>query len=57
MSNDSYNVQCILADTLVTNSNEVIPFVQGMTGTSLIIKQKKSLLDRVFDKIVSSIRN
>lgn len=40
-----------LPSSLKTNYGKKIPFSNGMTATTLIIKERKSLLERVFDQL------
>lgn len=42
-----------LPSNLRTNYGKEIPFSNGMTATALIIKERKSLLQRVFDQLFS----
>lgn len=53
-NNQTYNqVELSFGDSLKTTLGKEIVFTQKMTGSALIIKEKKSLFDRVFDQIIS----
>ncbi|GJM31479.1 MAG: HlyD family type I secretion periplasmic adaptor subunit [Saprospiraceae bacterium] len=46
-------VEIAFSDTLRTTFGQPVPFTQKMTGTALIIKEKKSILERIFEQILS----
>ena len=46
-----------LPSNMKTNYGREIPFSNGMTATTLIIKERKSLLQRVFDQLYSIFSN
>lgn len=54
---EHYQLELILPDTLITTYNKVIPFRQEMEGTVAIITEERRILQRVFDKVWSLIKN
>jgi hypothetical protein len=44
-------------ETLITTYNKSIPFRQEMQGTANIVTEDQRILERVFDKILSILRN
>lgn len=52
-----YDIKLMFKDTLVTTYGKIIPFKQKMSGTAVIIKEKKSVLDRIFDQLLNIIKN
>ena len=54
---ETYQIELEVAGTLVTNYEKSIPFRQEMQGTANIITEDRRILERVFDKILSTLRN
>ena len=52
-----YEMEMSLADTLITNYGNFIPFKYNMTGTARIITKDRSFLSRVFEQFLSAIYN
>jgi len=52
-----YEIKLKFKDTLVTTYSERIPFRQKMSGAAIIIKEEKSVLDRIFDQFLNIIKN
>lgn len=46
-------VELAFPDTLYTTFGERLDFTQKMTGTALIIKEKRSILERIFNQIIN----
>ena len=55
--NDFYQLEINLPDTLVTTYDSIIPFRQGMQGDVEIITQDRRVIERIFDKIFSILKN
>jgi multidrug resistance efflux pump len=49
----SSRVQVSFPDSLVTNYGQAVDFTQRMTGNALIVKEKRSVLARIFDQFSS----
>ncbi len=54
---DQYLLDLVIPDTLKTTYGKIIPFRQEMNGTGFIITEDRRILDRIFDKIFSLIKN
>jgi multidrug resistance efflux pump len=54
---DAYQIELEVPGTLVTTYEKSIPFRQEMQGTANIITEDRRILERVFDKILSILRN
>lgn len=54
-SDNIYNVEIELPDSLKTNYNKVLPFSQNMQGTAEIIIKDKSVFERIIEPLVSAI--
>ncbi len=54
---DAYQIELEVPATLITTYNKSIPFRQEMQGTANIITEDRRILERVFDKIWSILRN
>ncbi len=55
--NEVYKILVELPYPLQTSYNKTIEFRHEMTGTALFITQKRSLAERLFDRILSVIKN
>ena len=53
----SYILEVDLPDTLVTNYGKVIPFRQEMQGVANIITEDRRVLERIFDRVNSILKN
>ena len=53
----NYLIEIALPDSLVTTYNRTIPFRQKMEGTANIITEDRRILDRIFDKLNSILKN
>lgn len=53
----NYLVEVSLPDSLVTTYNKTIPFRQKMQGTANIVTEDRRILERVFDKLNSILKN
>ena len=53
----TYLVEVEIPDTLITTYNKVIPFQQEMQGQADIITEDRRILERIFDKLLSVIKN
>lgn len=54
---NSYEVQLRLENGLKTSYDNIIPFSQNMQGRADIITQKRRFWERIFDKILSLLKN
>lgn len=54
---ETYQIELEVAGILITNYEKSIPFRQEMQGTANIITEDRRILERVFDKILSTLRN
>ncbi len=54
---DAYQIELEVPETLITSYSKTIPFRQEMQGTANIITEDRRILERVFDKIISILRN
>lgn len=52
-----FRVELDVPDELVTTYDKIIPFRQEMTGRANIITKDRRILERVFDKILSILKN
>jgi len=51
-SASGYEIEIALPDSLLTTHDLVIPFRQEMQGTARIVTKKRSLLKRIFEKLL-----
>lgn len=56
-SQNNYLVEILLPDSLVTTYDKRIPFRQKMKGTANIITEDRRVLERIFDKLKSILKN
>lgn len=54
---NAYQIELEVPETLITTYNKTIPFRQEMQGTANIITEDRRILERVFDKILSILKN
>ena len=54
---EAYLVEIALSDSLVTSYGRTIPFAQELPGTARIITEDRRILDRVFDQVLSLVKN
>ncbi len=54
---NTYQIELEVPRTLKTTYNKTIPFRQEMQGTANIITEDRRILERIFDKILSLIKN
>lgn len=52
-----YQIAAALPDTLTTSYREVIPFRQKLSGQAVLISEDKRILERIFQQMVSLLRN
>jgi len=53
----NYILEFNIPDSLITTYDRTIPFKQKMQGEASIITEDRRVLDRVFDKLISIIKN
>lgn len=51
-----YLARIQLAEPILTNYNDTIPFTNKMTGMARIIAKERNIFNRLFDKILSELR-
>jgi len=54
---ETYLLEIALPDSLVTTYGRAIPFAQELSGNARIITEDRRVLDRVFDQLISLLRN
>ena len=54
---ESYLLEINLPDSLITTYDKVIPFRQEMQGTANIITEDRRVLERIFDRVNSILKN
>ncbi|MEM1124252.1 MAG: HlyD family efflux transporter periplasmic adaptor subunit, partial [Bacteroidota bacterium] len=54
---ESYTVTLKMPEVLVTTYDKTIPFAQEMQGTAAIITEDRSILQRIFDRFWSLLKN
>lgn len=50
-------LQIDLPDSLITAYGRTIPFTQELSGNARIITEDRRILDRVFDRLLSLLKN
>ena len=54
---EHYILELAMPDTLITTYNKVIPFTQEMQGAADIITEDRRILQRIFDRVWSLLKN
>jgi HlyD family secretion protein len=54
---ENYLLEIELPDSLITTYDKVIPFRQEMRGTANIITEDRRILERIFDRVNSILKN
>lgn len=54
---ENYLLEIKLPDSLITTYKRRIPFTQELPGTARIITEDRRILDRIFDQLISLVRN
>ncbi|MEO0775829.1 MAG: HlyD family efflux transporter periplasmic adaptor subunit [Bacteroidota bacterium] len=55
--NEGYLIELELPQPLVTTYDKAIPFRQEMQGVAMIVTEDRRISDRIFDKILSALKN
>ncbi|MEL6867480.1 MAG: HlyD family efflux transporter periplasmic adaptor subunit, partial [Bacteroidota bacterium] len=53
----NYQMEMHLPDQLITSYEKTIPFRQGMTGRVHVITEDRRVVERIFDRILSIVKN
>ncbi|MCB0565431.1 MAG: HlyD family efflux transporter periplasmic adaptor subunit [Phaeodactylibacter sp.] len=54
---ETFLLEIALSDSLVTTYGRTIPFAQELSGNARIITEDRRILDRVFDRLLSLLKN
>ena len=54
---ETYLLEIELSDSLLTSYGRTIPFSQELSGTARIITEDRRILERVFDQMISLLKN
>ncbi len=54
---DAYTLELTLPNILMTTYDKIIPFQQEMKGTADIITEDRRILERIFDRVRSLVKN
>ena len=54
---NNYTLELTMKESLVTTYDKVIPFAQEMEGTANIITEDRRIIQRIFEKLWSILKN